>query len=205
MQVKSYRAYISTVRLIQATLVALPIGMAVVKAPRLPIPPFGAAALFIVGIGSVIVGLAGIVPWLLPTQRVAKFSTFASLALLCVSGYFYILLASRLIVEVDWPAQNKVQRAIVGTVRTDFANKYFQGRPDEYILRQESVSEESIHQLWTASSVNDSRFKLSIAYFGSWALVNFCIGAFARAKTLVEEQEHTSGPKADSKKRQRLT
>jgi len=100
--------------------------------------------------------------------------------------FVYVGLAERLIVGVEWPAQNTVLYASVGTVRTDFANRTFAGKTDSYMLAQEGVTDESVNELWTPESVSLARSKLFFSYFGLFCLFNACIGSFSQAKELRE-------------------
>lgn len=180
----SLKSFVGTVKVVQAAIVALPIGAKLLGAkPVYLSPPLGTLGDYVIPIAFLLVGLFAIVPWFIRSRGWAAIAAIAALVLCIASVVIYSFRISGSVVRKDLPSGNVI-RVSVGTDRTEFAQQFFAGKTDAEMVEEFGFSEEDIHRLWSEHSIAMVRGELLGSYIGFFAMLDLFVGAVTRAGDL---------------------
>lgn len=188
MQVKvmpgSLKSHIGKLKWLQLAIVALPIGSKLFDVKfRFVNPPLGEMEDFVVPVALLIVGGAGLMPWLIRSRAWSRGLARLAIILCLLSGVLYVVCVMKYVVPVPRPTGHPVTVS-VGSERTEFAKRYLSSRNDLEALMDEGTGEDIVRRIWTPSSIRWTRGALLLFWMAFLATFNFFLGALTRVEAL---------------------
>ena len=181
MSTRGLTSYAKDVRAVQWFVCAIPIGGRLWQGiSPIAFPPLGADTGTSVFFAVALSGVFAILPWALPLRKIKTALLCCSVLLLLGSAVSYFLLSQRYVVSIPLPDGSKLSVS-VGSVRTAFADQYFQGETDSEMLSSRGPYENEVKKLWTEDSIGRARFGLYVSYLATLVLLNFTIGVVAKS------------------------
>jgi hypothetical protein len=179
MSTQTFKEYVKSVRKVQWAVCAIPLGGRFLQSQSaFAFPPLGADKGITVFLTIAFVGLAAILPWTFPKKHLKTTMLFCVLSGV-LSTVSYLVLSEKYIVVVPIPDRGNISIS-VGTVRTEFANRYFEGQTDVEMLESRGPYDIEVKKLWTEDSILWVRIRLFLSYLAAFMCLNIGIGVFAR-------------------------
>lgn len=170
-------SYVKDVRKTQWFICSLPLCARLLdKQSALAFPPLGAETGTYVFMTIVLAGVAAVLPWALPTRKFKALLLISSTVLILVAAIGYHSVTQRYVLKFTVPDVS----LSIGSVRTSFADQYFSGKSDVYMLQAEGPNENEVKRLWTDESVDSVRSRIFASYLSFFTLLNFIVGLISK-------------------------